>query len=81
MFVLIFILKFLFFTCVQGNSCNEIDQSGPSWNYELFSCTSCDKTSPNSCKESVRAITQMAFTGYAAAGFLIRAIADVYVQN
>jgi hypothetical protein len=64
-----------------GNSCREVDAAltpNTPWYYEMFSCTSCDKTSPNSCKGSVRATTQQEFTGFAALGFLVRAAADAY---
>ena len=66
------------FKSLFGNSCSSIDQFASSWYYEMFSCTPCDKTSPNSCVDSVRAATQLEYTGFAAFGFLIRAMADAY---
>jgi hypothetical protein len=59
-----------------GNSCRSSEEG--LFFYELFSCTPCDKTSPNSCVDSVRAIVQQEFTGYAAFGFLLRSMADAY---
>ena len=62
-----------------GNVCGgeSLSETQP-WNYEMFSCTPCDKTSPNSCVDSVRALEQQTFTGFAAFGFLLRSMADAY---
>ena len=61
-----------------GNSCAQSDGESSNWRYEMFSCTSCDKTSPNSCVNSVRAVEQQEFTSFSAFGFLMRAMADAY---
>ena len=66
-----------------GNSCSvngqQLSAIGKApWYYELFSCMPCDKTSPNSCLGSAKAQSQGMYTSFAAFGFLLRAISDIY---
>jgi hypothetical protein len=46
--------------------------------YEFFSCKACDKTSPASCYNSAKYLDQQTYTNWAAMGYMLLAIVDVF---
>eukprot|EP00505_MAST-04D_sp_SCG-Rhode-Island_P003140 Stramenopile-MAST_4_protein_3140 len=46
--------------------------------YEFFSCKPCDKTSPSSCFGTPQYINQQRYTNYAAMGYMLMCIVDVF---